>query len=159
MLLSLLNFPTQEEVDKFLPPYNPLYTLHPDKPVTMGAYGMPEIYTEAKYAQEMAIVQSKDTVIKVMDKFGKQFGRYYKPVETYNTENADTVFIALGSINENIKTAIDDLKEKGKELGLISLRLFRPFPEEELVSALKGKKKIAVIERVNAGRSDKWSSL
>ena len=150
-VIEPIDLPTQEAVDKFLPPYSPLYTLHPEKPVTMGGYGMPEIYTEAKYAQEMALVQSKDTVIKVMDDFGKQFGRYYKPVETYNTDNADTVFIALGSIGENIKTAIDGLKEKGKELGLISLRLFRPFPEEELVAALKGKKKIAVIERAMPG--------
>jgi pyruvate ferredoxin oxidoreductase alpha subunit len=146
-VIEPIELPAQEAVDKFLPPYNPLYTLHPDKPVTMGAFGMPEIYTEAKYAQEMALIQSKETVVRVMDEFGKQFGRYYKPVEMYNTENADTAFIVLGSIGENIKTTIDNLKEKGKELGLISLRLFRPFPEEELLSALNGKKKIAVIER------------
>lgn len=146
-VIEPIELPAQEAVDKFLPPYNPLYTLHPDKPVTMGAYGMPEIYTEAKYAQEMAIVQSKEVVIEVMDEFGRQFGRYYKPVEMYNTEKTETVFIALGSIGENIKTTIDGLKEKGKELGLISLRLFRPFPEEELLSALNGKRKIAVIER------------
>lgn len=150
-VIEPIDLPTQEAVDEFLPPYSPLYTLHPDKPVTMGGYGMPEIYTEAKYAQEMALVQSKDTVIKVMDDFGKQFGRYYKPVETYNTDNADTVFIALGSIGENIKTTIDGLKEKGKELGLISLRLFRPFPEEELIAVLNGKKKIGVIERAMPG--------
>jgi len=150
-VIEPIEFPSQEEVDKFLPPYNPLYTLHPDKPVTMGAYGMPELYTEAKYAQEMAIRQSKDAIIEIMDDFGKRFGRYYKPVETYNTDNTDTVFIALGSINENIKTAIDELKKEGKELGLISLRLFRPFPEEELAFALKGKKKVAVIERVMPG--------
>jgi len=150
-VIEPIEFPSQEEVDKFLPPYDPLYTLHPDKPVTMGAYGMPELYTEAKYAQEMAIRQSKDAIIEIMDDFGKRFGRYYKPVETYNTDNTDTIFIALGSINENIKTAIDELKKEGKELGLISLRLFRPFPEEELAFALKGKKKVAVIERVMPG--------
>lgn len=150
-VIEPIELPSQETIDAFLPPYKPLYTLHPDKPVTMGAYGMPEIYTEAKYAQEMAIIRSKETIIKVMDEFGKQFGRYYKPVETYNTEKADTVFIALGSIGENIKTAIDNLKEKGKELGLISLRLFRPFPQEELVSILKDKKKVVVIERVMPG--------
>ncbi len=87
------------------------------------------------------MIRSKETIVKVMDEFGKQFGRQYKPVETYNTDKADTVFIVLGSIGENIKTAIDDLKEKGKELGLISLRLFRPFPGEELISALKSKKR------------------
>ena len=150
-VIEPIEFLSQEEVDKFLPPYDPLYTLHPDKPVTMGAYGMPELYTEAKYAQEMAIRQSKEVIKEIMDDFGRRFGRHYKIVETYNTENADTVFISLGAINENIKTAIDDLKGEGKELGHVSLRLFRPFPEEELIAAIEGKKKIAVIERVMPG--------
>lgn len=147
-VIEPIEFPSQEAVDAFLPPYVPLYTLHPDKPVTMGAYAMPELYTEAKYAQEMAIINSKDVVKEVMDEFGETFGRHYEPVETYNTENNDFVFIALGSIGENIKTAIDSLKKAGKNAGLVQLRLFRPFPSDELLSVLKNKKRIAVIERV-----------
>lgn len=150
-VIEPIEFPAQEEVDSFLPPYNPLYTLHPDKPVTMGAYAMPDLYTEAKYGQEIAIRNSKVVVKEVMDEFGKKFGRAYKPVETYNTEKADTVFIALGANNENIKTAIDELKGQSKEPGLISLRLFRPFPREELIEALKGKKAAIVIERAMPG--------
>ncbi|MDD3846634.1 MAG: transketolase C-terminal domain-containing protein [Syntrophorhabdaceae bacterium] len=150
-VIEPIEFPSQEDVDRFLPPYNPLYTLHPDKPVTMGAYAMPELYTEAKYAQEMAIRNSKGVIKEVMDQFTKEFGRAYNIVETYNVEKADTVFMALGSINENIKTAIDNLKEQGKELGLVSLRLFRPFPDAELLEVLKDKKKVAVLERVMPG--------
>jgi pyruvate ferredoxin oxidoreductase alpha subunit len=150
-VIEPIELPSQEEVDRFLPPYNPLYTLHPDKPVTMGAYGMPEIYTESKFAQEMAIRNAKDVIREVFEDFGKQFGRQYKLVETYNTDKSDTVFIALGSINENIKTAIDELKDDRKELGLVELRLFRPFPEEELLAALEGKKNVAVIERAMPG--------
>jgi len=150
-VIEPIEFPSQEKVDAFLPPYDPLYTLHPDRPLTMGAYAMPELYTEAKYAQEMALIKSKEVITGVMDDFGKHFGRSYKPVETYNIEKADTVFIALGAINENIKTAIDALKGEGKEVGLINLRLFRPFPHDELITALKGIKKVAVIERVMPG--------
>ena len=150
-VIESIEFPSQEDVDAFLPPYDPLYTLHPDKPVTMGAYGMPELYTEAKYAQEMAIINSKDVVTEVMNDFGKRFKRHYKPVETYNTDNADLVYIALGSIGENIKTAIDEMKGQGKNAGLLSLRLFRPFPAEELIDVLKDKKRIAVIERAMPG--------
>ncbi|OPY64429.1 MAG: Pyruvate synthase subunit PorA [Syntrophorhabdus sp. PtaU1.Bin050] len=150
-VIEPIEFPSQDEVDKFLSPYNPLYTLHPDKPVTMGAYAMPELYTEAKYAQEMAIINSRSVVAEAMEEFGKSFGRSYKLVETYNTENADFVFIALGAVNENIKTAIDALKEEGKEAGLVSLRLFRPFPAEEFLAAVGNKKKAAVIERVMPG--------
>lgn len=150
-VIEPIEFPSQEDVDDFLPPYEPLYTLHPDKPVTMGAYGMPELYTEAKYAQEMALIDSKDVVTEVMNDFGKRFKRYYKPVETYNTDNADFVYIALGSIGENIKTAIDGMKVQGKDAGLVSLRLFRPFPKEELLDVLKDKRRIAVIERAMPG--------
>lgn len=150
-VIEPIEFPSQEDVDDFLPPYEPLYTLHPDKPVTMGAYGMPELYTEAKYAQEMALIDSKDVVTEVMNDFGKRFKRYYKPVESYNTDNADFVYIALGSIGENIKTAIDGMKVQGKDAGLVSLRLFRPFPKEELLDVLKDKRRIAVIERAMPG--------
>ncbi len=147
-VIEPIEFPAQADVDRFLPPYEPLYTLHPDKPITMGAYGMPELYTEAKYAQEMALLNSKVEVKEVMAQFSKEFGRSYSIVETYNIEKADTVFMALGSINENIKTAIDKLKEEGKELGLVSPRLFRPFPAAELLDVLKEKKKVVVLERV-----------
>jgi pyruvate ferredoxin oxidoreductase alpha subunit len=150
-VIEPIEFPDQEEVDKFLPPYNPVYTLHPDKPVTMGAYGMPEIYTEAKYAQEMAIIDSEAVVGEVMEEFGARFGRLYRTVETYNTEKADFVYISLGSVGENIKTAIDELKTEGKEAGLVQLRLFRPFPATDLLAALKDKKRIAVLERVMPG--------
>lgn len=143
--------PDQGDVDAFLPSYNPVYTLHPDKPVTMGAYGMPEIYTEAKFAQETAIRNSKVVVDEVLEEFGKRFGRPYKAVETYNNDGNDFAFIALGSICENIKTSIDDLKSEGMEAGLVQLRLFRPFPEYDFVKAVQGKKRLAVIERAMPG--------
>lgn len=146
-----IEFPSQEEVDSFLPPYQPVFTLHPDKPVTMGAYAMPEIYTECKYAQETALIGSKPVITEVMEQFGRQFGRNYSAVETYNVESAEVVFIGLGSYNENIRTAIDRLKQQGKNAGLLNLRLFRPFPFEEVASVLTNAKRIAVVERVMPG--------
>ncbi len=146
-----VEFPSQQTVDAFLPPYSPVYTLHPDKPVTMGAYGLPEIYTECKFAQETALAKSKSVIIEIMDAFGKHFGRPYHAVETYKLQDADVIFIALGAINENIMTAIDEMRKEGKKAGLVNLRLFRPFPAEELASVLKGKKRVAVVERVMPG--------
>jgi pyruvate ferredoxin oxidoreductase alpha subunit len=147
-VIEPVEFPSQEEVDAFLPPYNPLYTLHPDKPVTMGSYAMPELYTEAKYAQEMAIINSKQVIVEVMEEFGKRFGRHYHAVETYHTDDTDFVFVALGAIGENIKTAIDELRSEGKKAGLVQPRIFRPFPAAEIISAFKGKKRVAIVERV-----------
>lgn len=142
-----IEFPTQEDVDDFLPPYEPAFTLYPDHPVTMGAYATPEIYTECKYAQERALVNSKPVIAEVMEEFGRKFGREYGLVETYNTESADVIFIGLGSYNENIRTAVDRLKEQGKNAGLLNLRVFRPFPSEEIAAALQDAKRIALVER------------
>lgn len=143
--------PPQEDVDAFLPSYNPVYTLHPDKPVTMGAYGMPEIYTEAKFAQETALRNSKVVIDEVLEDFGKKFGRSYKAVEKYNNDKTESAFIGLGSICENIKTSIDYLKDEGKEAGLVQLRLFRPFPKDDFLKAIEGKKRLAIIERAMPG--------
>jgi pyruvate ferredoxin oxidoreductase alpha subunit len=150
-VIEPISLPAQEDVDAFLPSYNPVYTLHPDKPVTMGAYGMPEIYTEAKFAQESAIRNSKVVVDEVLEEFGKRFGRPYKAVEKYNDDGNDFAFIALGSICENIKTSIDYLKSEGKEASLVQLRLFRPFPEKDFLKAIEGKKRLAIIERAMPG--------
>ncbi len=146
-----VEIPDQNAVDAFLPPYEPVYTLHPDKPVTMGAYALPELYTEARYAQEQALIGSKAVIKEVLENFGKAFGRSYRIVETYNCDKADTVFIAMGSMNENIMTAIDELKSRGIEAGLVKIRLFRPFPGDELAEALSGKKRIIVIDRAMPG--------
>ena len=143
--------PPQEDVDAFLPSYNPVYTLHPDKPVTMGAYGMPEIYTESKFAQETALMNSKVVIDEVLEDFGKKFGRSYKAVEKYNNAKTKFASIGLGSICENIKTSIDYLKDEGKEAGLVQLRLFRPFPKDDFLKAIEGKKRLAIIERAMPG--------
>lgn len=146
-----IEFPDQKEVDKFLPEYKPLYSLHPDKPVTMGAYATPELYTEAKFAQEQAIINSLPVIKEVLSDYSKRFKRKYNIIESYNADKSDTVFIAMGSINENIMTAIDLLKKNKSSCGLVKIRLFRPFPEHELAKVLEDKKRIIVIDRAMPG--------
>jgi pyruvate ferredoxin oxidoreductase alpha subunit len=110
---------------------------------------MPEIYTEAKFAQEMAIRAAKAVVKEVMEEFGRRFGRSYSPVEVFGEpESADCTFLALGSINENIKSAIEAMSKEGKKAALLALRLFRPFPFEELEPLLRRIERLAIIERV-----------
>lgn len=147
-VIEPVEFLLQEEVDEFLPPFDPPFKLDPERPLTFGAYGMPEIYTEVKYGQEMALINAKTVIKEVMEEFGSRFGRIYKVVEVYgDLKEADCVFLALGSINESIKMAIDELKEQGKKSALLALRLFRPFPKEELYGLFKEAKRLAIIER------------
>jgi pyruvate ferredoxin oxidoreductase alpha subunit len=137
----------QKEVDRYLPPYRPLMRLDPANPITMGPVGMPEVYTEAKKAQDETIKGAKTVIIEAWEEFGDLFGRYYKPVETYRTEGAETLLITMGSLSETAMTAVDHMRDHGKEVGLVRLRLFRPFPFEEFLAAVKGAKHLAVMDR------------
>ncbi len=137
----------QKEVDRYLPPYQPQMRLDPTSPVTIGPVGMPEVYTEAKKAQDEAIKGAKPVILEAWQEFGDMFGRYYKPVETYRTDGAETLLVTMGSLSETAMIAVDQMRTDGKNVGLVRLRLFRPFPFEEFLAAVRGAKQIAVMDR------------
>jgi pyruvate ferredoxin oxidoreductase alpha subunit len=137
----------QEEVDSFLPPYKYPFPLNPDKPVTMGAFGPPAIYTEAKKAQEEALIATKGTILEVWDEFGKKFGRHYSPVETFMAEDAEILLLTMGSFSQTAELAIEKMRGEGKKVGLVKLRLWRPFPFEELREALRDAQLLVVFDR------------
>jgi pyruvate ferredoxin oxidoreductase alpha subunit len=138
---------TEDMVKKYLPPYEPLYRLHPDKPITMGAFGPPEIFTETKMAQNQALLDSYPLLLQGWKEIKDVTGREYKPVETYKTEGARELFVSMGSIGETAREAIDSMREVGEEVGLISLRLWRPFPFEEFKNAIAGAEMLMVLDR------------
>jgi pyruvate ferredoxin oxidoreductase alpha subunit len=146
-MIEPLELPTQKEVDKFLPDRVPYATLHPDKPLSMGCFNMPEIFTETMKAKDMALINSKKTIIKIWNEWEKQFGRAYKPVETYKTKGAETLILTMGSMGETASVAVDEMRKAGKPVGLVKLRLWRPFPTEELRAAIKGCKTLIVMDR------------
>jgi len=137
----------QEKIDQFLPPYQPLYRLHPDQPVTMGAFALPAIFAETKKAQEVALRSSMPKILEVWKAFGDMTGRYYQPVETYRAEDADTLLLTMGSIGETASVAIDKMREEGRSVGLVKIRLWRPFPFEALKQATLHAKNLVVIDR------------
>jgi len=92
-VIEPVNLPQQEEVDRFLPKFQYRFALDPDKPMTHGAFGPPDIYTEAKIAQEVAFRKSKEVILRGWKEFGDIFGRYYYPVEPYKAEGAKTLLI------------------------------------------------------------------
>jgi len=137
----------QEKIDQFLPPYRPLHSLHPDKPVTMGAFALPSIFAEAKMAQEVALRSSMPKILETWKAFGDMTGRYYKPIETYKAENADTILVTMGSFGETASVAVDKMREEGRAVGLVKIRLWRPFPFEDFKKAVQGAKNVVVIDR------------
>ena len=142
-----LILPEQSEVNRFLPKFQYPFALNPDKPMTHGAFGPPEIYSETKLAQEVAFRNSKEVILQGWKEFGDIFGRYYHPVEEYKTENAKTLLLTMGSFSETAKTVIDKKRDKGEAVGLISLRLWRPFPFEELRQAVENAEILIVFDR------------
>ena len=139
--------PEQSEVDRFLPKFQYPFALNPDKPVTHGAFGPPDIYSEAKIAQEVAFQRSKEVILQGWKEFGDMFGRYYSPVELYKVEGAKTLLLTMGSLSETAKIVIDERRANGESVGLVRLRLWRPFPFEELRQAVKDAEILIVFDR------------
>ncbi len=137
----------QQEVDQFLSPFQPVLRLDPDKPVSLGAFGSPDVFIEVKKQIEEALIGSQKVVAEVWKDFGRLFGRNYKPVESYRTQDAETLLITMGSISETAMMSVDALREKGQKVGLIHIRLWRPFPFKDFLQAIKGAKVLAVLDR------------
>jgi len=115
--------------------------------MTHGALGPPDIYSEAKLAQEVALRKSRGVILQGWKEFGDIFGRYYHPVEEYRTEEAEALLLTMGSYTETAKIVIDERRDRGEAVGLISLRLWRPFPFEEVRRTAKGSKVLIVFDR------------
>jgi pyruvate ferredoxin oxidoreductase alpha subunit len=137
----------QDKIDQFLPPYQPVHRLHPDHPVTMGAFALPSIFAETKKAQEEALRASMPKILETWKTFGDMTGRYYQPVETYKAEDANTLLVTMGSCGETASVAVDKMREEGKSAGLVKLRLWRPFPFDEFKKATLHAKQLVVIDR------------
>jgi pyruvate ferredoxin oxidoreductase alpha subunit len=134
-------------VDRFLPPYKPLYSLHPDHPVTMGAFSTPALFTETKKAQDEALIGATPYLLKAWQEFAALTGRTYQPVERYKTEGAKIILVTQGSLGETASLAIDALREQGEPVGLVKIRLWRPFPVAEFREAVKGAEVVLVMDR------------
>lgn len=138
---------SQEEVNQYLSPFKPRYRLDPRRPITMGPVGIPEVYTEARVAHNEALKASKRVILQGWKEFADLFGRQYKPVETYYSEDADVLLVTMGSISETAMTAVDAMRNRGQKVGLVRIRLWRPFPGPEFRKAAGKAKALAVVDR------------
>jgi len=139
--------PEDEEVVNFIPDFEYPFALDPENPVSMGCYAPPFIYPEAKKAQEVDFENAKSKILETWNEFGETFGRSYAPVETYRMEDASTALLTMGSSSETAMLAVDELRAEGKDVGLIRLRLWRPFPFAELREAVKDLELLVVMDR------------
>jgi len=136
------------EVQKFIGEYKPPYdVLNLDKPITVGSLVLTDYYIEHKKAQHEAMKKALKVVKEIGKEFGKVFGKEYGLIEEYKTKDADYIMVCLGSTAGTAKAAIEELRQEGIKAGLLKIRLYRPFPAEEIVESLKNCKAIAVLDR------------
>jgi len=139
---------TQAEVDQYLPPYEPVVKLDPARPLTFGAFAMPDTYHEIRYMLNRAVLNSKPVIEDAFKEFGEVFGREYHPYyEEYRTEDADVILLTMGSLAGTIKEGVDRLRAEGEKVGVLKLRTVRPWPAAELRKALDHASVVAVIEK------------
>lgn len=150
-LAEKVEVPTREQVDGFLAPLKaqpPRPRLIPGVPASCGTHGLLEGYVELRYKHFQAMKRAKAKFDEIHQGFGRHFGRSYGgQVDAYRTEDADIVLVGAGSVTGTAQRVVDQYREKGIKVGLVRLRMFRPFPKERLAQVLKGKKAIGVIDR------------
>lgn len=137
-----------EKVKDFVGTYDPEhYLLNDDGVLAVGPYGVSAYYMEVKKAQAEAMKDAKKRILEVAEEFEKVSGRKYGFFEEYEMEDAEAAVVVIGSSAGTGKAAVDKLREEGKKVGLIKLRVFRPFPMEELAQALSKVKAVAVMDK------------
>jgi len=142
-----VEFPDQDEVDRFLPEYDPEDKLDPESPFSYGAMAVPENYARIRYNLHLAMQQAKSLIREIGAEYGKRFGRYYDMVDPYRCDDAEVLLIATSSIASTAKDVIDAMRDEGEKAGLLRIRWFRPFPLEEIRRIAGKARKICVIDR------------
>jgi pyruvate ferredoxin oxidoreductase alpha subunit len=146
--MEVVDVPNQDEVDKFLPPYTTSASyLDPENPATIGSFGTPDYYMEFKYAEELAMNEAQQVMDEVFAEFKNKFGREYKKINTYKTEDAEIILMTMGSMSGTARATVDQLRAEGKKVGLAKITVLRPFPTKELIESVGHAKVVAVVDR------------
>ena len=140
-----------EEVKNFVGEYEPEnYLLNPEMPMAVGPYSVTNYYFEAKRAQAEALKNAKGVTLDIAKEYKELSGREYGLFEAYKMDDAEYAVVIIGSAAGTTKDAVDKLRAEGKKVGLVKIRLFRPFPAVEIANALKNCKAVALMDRTES---------
>jgi pyruvate ferredoxin oxidoreductase alpha subunit len=143
-----VDVPTQDQVDAFLPRYEPRQILDPADPVSIGALVGPEAFTEVRYLAHHKQLRALGLIPQLAAAFKKEFGRNSGGlIRTYRTEDAETIVVALGSLNGTVQEVVDEMRAGGSRIGSVSICSFRPFPLAAMREALQHAKRVVVLEK------------
>lgn len=142
------NIPNQEEVDAFLPAYKSGWMLDVDRPYSHANLVSPEYYMEFRYMIQEAMENAKQLIPKVDKEYGRQFGREYGGmIEKYKCDGADLVMLTMGTMGSEARLTVDKLRNEGYKVGSARVRVYRPYPVEEILKLAKNVQMISTIDR------------
>jgi pyruvate/2-oxoacid:ferredoxin oxidoreductase alpha subunit len=142
-----VDVPEPEEADRFLPPYEARFQLDTQAPCSFGPLVPPAVYMEMRHDIARAMETALAAFPGIEDEFATIFGRRYGVVEVICCDDAEIVFVTSGTVTSTARSVIENLRGRGEKVGILKIRLFRPFPVEAVRGALRGAKKAAVIDR------------
>jgi len=139
----------QDDVDGFLPPpgHTDRPTLDVDHPQQFGEVLIPEFYPDYEYKKHRAMVDSLGVIDDVFDDLASITGRRHRALATHRVEDAETIFLGLGSMMRTVKYTVDEMRERGQKVGVIEMRVFRPFPDEAVRAAVRSAQRVIVLDR------------
>jgi pyruvate ferredoxin oxidoreductase alpha subunit len=147
---QIVQMPNQAQVDEFLPPYDRGdFVLHPDNPITIAPQVNEDWLMEIRRQTDAAMRRSRDVIIEAQDDMNRIFNREPENpfIEEYMTEDADVVLVGMGTLSLPLKVTVRRLREKGRKVGFVRVKWFRPFPAPELREALSKFKAVGIIDR------------
>lgn len=142
-----VDVPEQDEVDRFLPPYEPAFILDTKHPYSLSPLVTPNAYMEMRYDIAAAMDDALEQFDRVEDEFAKIFDRRYGAVEAIDCDDADIIFVTSGTVTSTGRLLLEELRPRGEKVGVLKIKLFRPFPVEAVRRALGKAKKVVVIDR------------
>ncbi len=149
-----VDIPDQAEVDAFLPRRQARFKLDTADPRSFGALTTPAVYMEMRMRQQEAMDQTKQAMEAVDEEWGRRFGRRYGAIEAYRAEGAELLLVTSGTITSTARYVVDQRRAQGEKIGLVKIKMFRPFPTEALRRALGGARHVAVLDRnISPGHS------
>ena len=146
--VEVIDLPDQDQVDEFLPPFNPVHVLDPKEPISMGVLYDPGAYMETRYAIHETMKEVLELISRVASEFKEMFGRESGGlIQAYKTEDADKAIVAMGSVVSTIKEVVDEMRNEGERVGVIKVVTHRPLPAQALYNSLKHIPQIAVLDK------------
>ncbi len=142
-----VDIPSEEKVLGYLPKYSPPYPIDPSRPLSYSSIATPDHYFEFRYKMQKAMEEAAEAAQKAEEEFKERFGRSYGVIERYGREEAEVVLVTAGAITSTSRTVVQKMAEEGAPVAGVKVKMVRPFPSREFDQAIRGAKKIAVIER------------